>query len=180
MRIFGDAIDDKIFPKDIKRFTLEEKSLIDKFLNSILREDKKSELEESTIKSFNDRRDSITEIIYKKFYFKNVLFILEFQKFYTNEKETIELLPTEFFHNISTENFLKDLNDDKSITGIFVYGIVYNPKFQSLDFRRDTLRIRTKYEGSQLTTKCKYHINKVSLKMIKNTILKVIKSKKRK
>ena len=49
MKIFGDAIDDKIFPKEIKRFTAEEKSLIDKFINSILRGDKKSELEESII-----------------------------------------------------------------------------------------------------------------------------------
>ena len=57
MKIFGDAIDDKIFPKEIKRFTAEEKSLIDKFLNSILREDKKSELEESRTRSFNDRRE---------------------------------------------------------------------------------------------------------------------------
>ena len=33
MKIFGDAIDDKIFPKEVKRFTQEEKSLIDKFMN---------------------------------------------------------------------------------------------------------------------------------------------------
>ena len=43
IRIFGDAIDDKIFPKKIKRFTQEEKDLIEKFVNSILRNDKKSE-----------------------------------------------------------------------------------------------------------------------------------------
>jgi len=32
MKIFGDAIDDKIFPKEVKRFTQEEKSLIDNLL----------------------------------------------------------------------------------------------------------------------------------------------------
>ena len=42
IRIFGDAIDDKLFPKKIKRFTQEEKDLIEKFINSILREDKNS------------------------------------------------------------------------------------------------------------------------------------------
>ena len=81
MKIFGDAIDDKIFPKEIKRFTAEEKSLIDKFLNSILREDKKSELEKSIITSFNDRADGITEEIFKSFVFKGVPFHLRFKKF---------------------------------------------------------------------------------------------------
>ena len=57
IRIFGDAIDDKIFPKKIKRFTQEEKDLIEKFVNSILRNDKKSELEKSEITQFNDSND---------------------------------------------------------------------------------------------------------------------------
>ena len=67
MRIFGDAIDDKIFPKKIKRFTQEEKNLIEKFVNSILRNDKYSELENSEINQFNDRLDGITEEIHKYF-----------------------------------------------------------------------------------------------------------------
>ena len=37
MNIFGDAIDDMIFPKKNKKFTQEEKSLIDKFINTIPR-----------------------------------------------------------------------------------------------------------------------------------------------
>ena len=135
MKIFGDAIDDKIFPKEIKRFTAEEKNLIDKFINSILREDKKSELEKSEIEIFNDRRDRITEEIYKDFVFKGVSFHLRFSKIYTNEKKTIEWLPSDEFHlgdllydgystiDFSpTESLLKDFADDKSITGIFVKG----------------------------------------------------------
>ena len=201
MKIFGDAIDDKIFPKEIKRFTAEEKSLIDKFINSILREDKKSELEASEIKSFNDRADCITEEIYKHFVFKDVSFHLRFSKFYTNEKKTIEWLPSDEFRlgdlafdgyctfdSSPRESLKKDFADDKSITGIFV-------RSWDLDFilrdrdnkgtRRtgresDILGIRTKYEdarrgGCDLTSKCKNHIEKVHLKIIKDAILKAAK-----
>ena len=89
MRIFGDAIDDKIFPKKIKRFTQEEKDLIEKFINSILRNDKKSELEKSEITQFNDRLDGITEEIYKYFIFKKSEISLRFSKYYTNEKKSV-------------------------------------------------------------------------------------------
>ena len=87
MRIFGDAIDDKIFPKKIKRFTQEEKNLIEKFVNSILRNDKYSELENSEINQFNDRLDGITEEIHKYFIFKKSEISLRFSKYYTNEKK---------------------------------------------------------------------------------------------
>ena len=209
MRIFGDAIDDKIFPKEIKRFTAEEKSLIDKFLNSILREDKKSELEDSRTESFNDRVDCITEEIYKGFVFKGVPFYLRFFKFYTNEKKTIEWLPSDEFGLGALEmdgycdgtvgfkkRLLKDLADEKSITGIFVKGFANIPKSAGLDYLdfilksksndkdsghgSDVLGIRTKYEdarrgGCDLTSKCKSHIEKVHLKIIKDTILKATK-----
>ena len=91
MKIFGDAIDDKIFPKEVKRFTQEEKSLIDKFINTILREDKKSELEDSKIKSFNDRADCITEEIYKNFVFKGVHFYLRFFLLFENNYYLLSL-----------------------------------------------------------------------------------------
>ena len=203
MKIFGDAIDDKIFPKEIKRFTAEEKSLIDKFLNSILREDKKSELEASEIKSFNDRADCITEEIYKHFVFKDVSFYLTFSKLYTNEKKTIEWHRSDEFSIVDlaydgyytidfspTESLLKDLADDKSITGIFVMAwgldfILQHRHYKEHRRESDVLGIRTKYEGARrggcdLTTKCKNHIEKVHLKIIKDTILKATKSKKKK
>ena len=198
MKIFGDAIDDKIFPKEVKRFTQEEKSLIDKFINTILREDKKSELEDSKIKSFNDRADCITEEMYKNFVFKGARFQLIFFKFYTNEKKTIERLPSDEFslgdlaydgcsdgYVDYTETMLKDLADDKPITGIFVilWGLGFIlPSILDPGTGRefDVLGIRTKYEGSYLTTKCKSHIEKVHLKIIKDAVLKAAKSKKKK
>ena len=205
MKIFGDAIDDKIFPKEIKRFTAEEKSLIDKFINSVLREDKKSELEESIITSFNDRADGITEEIYKSFVFKGVPFYLRFKKFYTNEKKMVwERLRSDEFSVGDLEydgycdsdyrhqdSLRKDFADEKSITGIIVKGFANIPKSAGLDYLdfikksryndkdpgrgSDVLGIRTKYEGSYLTTKCKSHIEKVHLKIIKDAILKATK-----
>ena len=44
MNIFGDAIDDKLFPKPNKRFTDQEKNLIENFFLSIMKKDKDSEL----------------------------------------------------------------------------------------------------------------------------------------
>ena len=63
IKIFGDKIDDQIFPKEIKRFTQEEKDLITNFVNLVLREDKKSELDKIEISPQYDRLDNCTEII---------------------------------------------------------------------------------------------------------------------
>jgi len=203
MKIFGDAIDDKIFPKEIKRFTAEEKTLTDKFINSLLRLDKKSELELSEIKSFNDRADCITEEIYKNFVFKDVSFHLRFCKLYTNEKKTIEWLPSNEFKLGSfvydgydgysvglKESLLQDFSEDKSITGIFVEGwgldfILKKTRVEKKETKVNILGIQTKYDyarsgGLHLTTKRKNHIEKVHLKIIKDAILKATKSKKKK
>tara|TARA_B100000787_G_C16093833_1_gene250217 strand:+ start:93 stop:764 length:672 start_codon:yes stop_codon:yes gene_type:complete len=205
MNIFGDAIDDVIFSRKNKRFTTEEKTLIDSFLNTILREDKTSELETSEIKSFNNRADRITEEIYKIFTLKNTKFFLRFYKLYTNEKKIIDWLPSDKFSLSSlvydghdstsgspTRSLLKDLEDDKSITGIFVEGLAAVPKisgYVTLQFilkstgheyhkGTDLLGIRTKYDGSELTNKCKNHIKNVHLKIIKDTIINIIKKRK--
>ena len=89
-----------------------------------------------------------------------------------------------------TERLLKDFADDKSITGIFVKGygggnlldFIMRSGDNDKDLGRgqDLLGIRTKYEGSYLTTKCKSHIEKVHLKIIKDAVLKAAKSKKKK
>ena len=193
IRIFGDAIDDKIFPKKIKRFTQEEKDLIEKFINSILRNDKNSELEKSEITQFNDRLDGITEEIYKYFIFKKSEISLRFSKYYTNEKKKCNYL-TGFafdgrgtFNGSPSKSLLKDFEKDKSITGIYVKG------FYKLDLefmleseypkeypKTDELEIRTRYEdagsgGSSLTKDCKTRIEKVHFKIIKDAILKAVK-----
>ena len=193
VRIFGDAIDDKIFPKKIKRFTQEEKDLIEKFVNSILRNDKKSELEKSEITQFNDRLDGITEEIYKYFIFKKSEISLRFSKYYTNEKKKCDYL-TEFaldgrnyFDGSPSKSLLKEFEKDNSITGIYVKGYykfgfefllesVYPKEYP----KTEELAIRTRYEdagsgGSSLTKDCKTRIEKVHFKIIKDAILKAVK-----
>ena len=193
IRIFGDAIDDKIFPKKIKKFTNEEKNLIDKFINSILRNDKNSELEKSSIETFNDRVDGITEEIHKEFIYRKTEITLRFSKFYTDEKKKVEYV-TEFAYDGSSfckgspsKILAKDFQEDKSITGIYVKGFYK----RSLEFfllsqhkgykpTSELLTIRTRYNnpesgGYSLTKECKNRIEKVLFKIIKNAILKSTK-----
>lgn len=193
MRIFGDAIDDKIFPKKIKRFTQEEKDLIEKFINSILRNDKKSELEKSEITQFNDRLDGITEEIYKYFIFKKSEISLRFSKYYTNEKKKCDYL-TEFafdgrgtYNGSASKSLLKEFEKDKSITGIYVKGyykfdleFMLESEYPKFYPKTDELAIRTRYEdagngGSSLTKDCKNRIEKVHFKIIKNAIFEAAK-----
>jgi hypothetical protein len=190
MRIFGDAIDDKIFPKKIKRFTQEEKDLIEKFVNSILRNDKNSELEKSEINQFNDRLDGITEEIHKYFIFKKSEISLRFNKFYTDDKKKVDYL---FGFTVdggvghsSTKILYKEFQEDKSVTGIYVDGFYKGPldfilesKHKNYFPKTEKLEIRTRYNnpesgGHSLTKDCKTCIEKVHFKIIKNAILKAV------
>ena len=198
MNIFGDAIDDMIFPKKNKRFTQEEKSLIDKFINTILREDKKSNLQDSRADSFNNRIDKMTEKITKIFIFRGVLFHLYFSKFFSDDINING--PINFDGHYDLDFMLQDkllqedLAKEGSLTGITVRGDVYKPDWTYLDFILKSrfsdatkacmddggLGLRTRYEGSNLTTTCKNRIEKYHLKIIKDAILKVTKLKKKK
>lgn len=87
MKIFSDYIDSRIFFKKLRKFTTEEKGLIDNIYNLILRNDKKSEITESEeIEIFNNN-DFITDIISKSFIVNGQSMYLEFYKHYCYEKE---------------------------------------------------------------------------------------------
>ena len=203
IRIFGDAIDDKLFPKKIKRFTQEEKDLIEKFINSILREDKNSELESTQIDQFNDRLDGITEKITKYFYYKDTEFVLFFEKLYANDvKDYMD-------HRYNITSFFPD-GDVNKITGQPTWGsnkgrddlnkevkqepftgIIVKSWQEYLNFypRKDkknsqgiieSVSIRTKYQNVKegeftLTKERKDRIQKVHFKRIKEAILRRIK-----
>jgi hypothetical protein len=188
---FGDGIHDKLFPNKLKRFTQQEKSLIDKFINSILNQDNKSDLEESTAESYNDRVDMITEIIRKRFIFKGVLFNLRFLKFFSNNiklGQTVYPYELEYDGHDSSgppyrDRLLKDFAEEGSITGILVKGEAHPSKTGFLDFiikssygkstkGQDVLGIRTRYDGGDLTDECKDRIEKFHLEIIKNAIIK--------
>ena len=130
IRIFGDKIDDKIFPKKIKRFTEEEKNLITKFVNSILRGDKNSELESSDNEPLYDQISNITDS--QNFIFslkKRNLFSLTFGKFYKSglkEKDyvyhtDIGMDGLESWDTNKSDEFKKQISKEKVLTGIYVW-----------------------------------------------------------
>ena len=188
IRIFGDKIDDSIFPKEIKRFTQEEKDLITNFVNSILREDNKSELDKIEITPLYDRLDCCTEIIDISFRLKAVNgFKLIFIKYYRSGlKEEDYITHPDFMRDGREDSshkdhleFTNELKKEKVITGIYVECIshIKPGKFLIGEMHeKSDFVIRTRYEdvergGSNLTEKCKnriknFHFDKIS-KIIK-------------
>jgi hypothetical protein len=131
IRIFGDKIDDQIFPKNIKRFTAEEKDLITKFVNSILREDKNSELESSSNESLYDQLSNITDSLNFLFILnKKKLFSLTFAKFYKNDIKEKHCV---YYRNFmldgkddgytiqDTKTFANEISKEKVLTGVYVW-----------------------------------------------------------
>ena len=204
IRIFGDAIDDKLFPKKTKRFTQEEKDLIEKFINSILREDKNSELESTQIDQYNDRLDGITEKITKYFNYKDTAFVLFFEKFYSSDIKNYldhRYNVTSFFPDGNTneitgqptwgsnkerEQFVKDLKDDGALTGIFVSSwqeyLNFYPRKDENNSQgyTESVSIQTRYQnvkdgGFTLIKERKDRIQKVHFKTIKQAILRRVK-----
>ena len=188
IKIFGDKIDDQIFPKEIKRFTQEEKDLITNFVNLVLREDKKSELDKIEISPQYDRLDNCTEIIEILFRLgeKNE-YKLIFTKFYkSGVKEKDYIYHIDFARdgkdysdqNLVTE-FKKEIKEEKIITGIYVecLSLKKGIKFLIGEMHEPSnFVIRTRYEninngGSKLTSKCKEKIKKIHF----DEIFKIIK-----
>jgi len=88
MKIFPDFIDDKVFPKANKKFTTEEKILIDKFIESLYKNFKHLELEDSSTDLFYDDPRFFTELISKSFkYKKKKNLTINFYKIYCKEKK---------------------------------------------------------------------------------------------
>ena len=183
IKFFSDSIHEKLFPNEIKRFTEEEKLMIDRFIIAILKLDNQSDLQESFSKSYNDRVDRITEVIVKKFIFKKVIFNLTFSKYFSNDvKDEGKTFPYELMYDgyngadlREKDRLLKDFTEEGSITGIIVKG--YFNGYENLNFILksrydntygktgvDNFGIRTRYEGDKLTKECKdkmgdYHFN---------------------
>ena len=175
IKIFGDKIDDQIFPKEIKRFTQEEKDLITNFVNSLLRKDKKSELDKIEITPLYDRLDCCTETMDIIFRLKSINeFRLIFKKYYRSGlKDKDYITHPDFMRDgreYSTENdysdFKNELKKEKIITGIYVecISLIKSAKFLIGEMHeKSNFVIRTRYEdvergGSNLTEKCNYRI----------------------
>ena len=130
IKIFGDKIDDKIFSKKIKKFKKEEKKLITKFVNSILRQDKNSELESSDNEQLYDQISNITDSLNFIFSLKKInLFSLTFGKFYKSGlKEKDYVFHTdigrdglESWDTNKSDEFKKQISKEKVLTGIYVW-----------------------------------------------------------
>jgi len=200
INIFADGgILDKLTSNEIKRFTQEEKNIIDKFIYAILKLDNKSDLKESRAEIFNNRLDRITEVVTKKIFFKKVYFELSFSKYFSNKVKDNHLFPilldydghynTDFSYR---DKMLKEFAKEGSITGILVKGIVVGKFVENLNFmlkskydetfkpmQSDYLGIRTRFRNGKLTAECKYKMKNYHLDIIWKAISKITKIKKK-
>ena len=110
MKIFSDYIDSKIFFKKLRKFTKEEKGLIDNIYNLLLRKDKKSEIIESEQEELFNNNDFITDIISKSFVFNKQSMYLNFFKHYCYEKEYFAGLLNDV-NNTEGEDIFPDPNN---------------------------------------------------------------------
>ena len=86
INIFGDYIDSKIFFKKLRKFTDEELLLIDNIYNSILREDKNSEITLNHHEQIYDNIEHRSDLISKEFKFKERKYRLDFTKHYCDNR----------------------------------------------------------------------------------------------
>ena len=107
MKIFGDFIDSKIFFKKLRKFTNEEKVLVENIFGSILGKDKNSKI----ITTYNNERfensEFISDVVLKEFILNGHPIGLEIRKHYCDEKKMIKnddfILQSQLIHTpIST------------------------------------------------------------------------------
>ena len=67
MKVFGDYIDNKIFFKKLRKFTNEEKLLVDNIFNSILHQDTNSKIVTTYNNEIFENSEFINEILIKRF-----------------------------------------------------------------------------------------------------------------
>ena len=189
IRIFGDKIDEFIFPNEIKRFTDEEKTLIEKFIVSLIKLYEDSDLEDTSLEQYYDRIDDITGLIRKGIHLNGDYFYFTFaKKFKSGVKKKEYVYYSEFINDgensrdqNDTETFKKELDKDNYISGIYVccsnragYVIGEGPEFNY------GYPIRTRYEGTSLTSKCIKRIKDYHFKKFTKIIKDSFKSKKKK
>ena len=186
MKIFGDRIDSKLFPKDTKYFTQEEKSLIDDILNSILRNDKKSSIEGTNNEKFYDRLDCITEQIDKEFTYQSFSFTFFFQKFYFVKPKKWDLNfgmqfsrkkhdPKTKRDNKYYQEDEKKLHDASTITGIKLTTLnhlrFWNTFGEDSEIDEDfSIHMMTEYNNNLITNDCKKIINNFHLRIIMKSL----------
>lgn len=113
MKIFGDLIDDKLFPNKLKRFTSDEYVIVENFTNLFVNKFQ-GELTHSWRKDLHDNSNYFTEEIHKDIKIGSDVLNLNFEKFYCDKKK---IFMNDYYHLFSYEfdQFEIDKNAPKSI-----------------------------------------------------------------
>ena len=180
MNIFGDAIDDKLFPKPNKRFTDQEKNLIENFFLSIMKKDKDSELLNTKNEILYDREGGVTDEITKAIIlFEEKYYTLTFYKLYDTSWKKDPYYNGRWYDKVSKNENLKSVN------GIFFKGygnfeMGWGEREHDHDEEK-ILLVRTEYEGGEagiiLTKKSLENVEKNFFKDIKDSIFKAKRNK---
>ena len=177
MKIFGDLIDDKLFPKKIKRFTSDEYVIIENFIASLIKKFD-GELIHSYRKDLNNDANYLTEEIKKELKIGSNILSLNFEKFYCDSKK---VFMADYYHlfNYKWDQFeinqnapkslpLKDREDItkplfKILTGIRVWGHFNNKPLKiGRNIEGDyQLCVPTRYDDGHLIPELRQQINKI-------------------
>jgi hypothetical protein len=177
MKIFGDLIDDKLFPKKIKKFITDEYVIIEDFVTSLINKFN-GELIRSYRKDLHDDGNYITEEIIKELKVKSIIINLHFEKFYCDNKK---VFMADYYHLFSykldqfeiNQNAPKnlpqkdreDLNKPlfKILTGIRLWGHFNNKPLKiGRNIEGDyQLCVPTRYDNGHLIPELKQQINKI-------------------
>jgi hypothetical protein len=190
MKIFGDLIDDKLFPNKLKRFTSDEYVIIEKIIDLLINKFN-GELKHSYKKDLQNNSNYITEEIRKELKIGSNILNLNFEKFYCDKKKVFmehyyHLFCYEFDKFEINENAPKslpekdreDLNKPlfKILTGIRVWGHFNNKPLKiGRNIEGDyQLCVPTRYDNGRLLPKLKEQINKIYLSKILENIASLL------
>lgn len=181
MKIFGDLIDDKLFPKKIKRFTSDEYVIIENFIASLIKKFD-GELTHSFRKDLNDDANYITEEIKKELKIGSNILSLNFEKFYCDSKKIFmnyyHLFSYKFDQFEIDESSPKSLplKDREDITKP-LFKILTGIRFRG-NFNNKPLKIGKNTEGDyQLCMPTRYDNGHFLLPELKQQIVKVYHSR---
>ena len=87
MKIFGDKIDEKIFPKPFKRFHEADRILLDQFGHLLIKNFDKVELIDSYGTQYYDREDGMTESLNRTYKINDKKLIFKFLKYFIDNRK---------------------------------------------------------------------------------------------
>jgi len=176
---------DSVLSKKTKKFTDEEKLMIDNFCISILKSYKNSQIESSNLIKERFSKDLTYETIEKMLMLNGNSIPLKFKKFYSDQhKDHREAM---YETNIEPDDTKSGEFKSKVVTGILVSSwpgyllfckcqMSSDDRYMCEDNKHDEVHMRTLYnKNDKLTSSCLNRIVKIHFKNIKDTIDKECK-----